>query len=42
MALGGVALLTGGFSREELTEAGAVEVVGSLEELGRVLRRTWR
>lgn len=38
----GVALLTGGFSREELTGAGAVEVVGSLEELGRVLRRTWR
>jgi HAD superfamily hydrolase (TIGR01549 family) len=38
----GVALLTGGFSREELTEAGAVEVADSLPEVGRLLRRGWR
>ena len=38
----GVALLTGGFSREELTEAGAVDVADSLPEVGRLLRRGWR
>jgi HAD superfamily hydrolase (TIGR01549 family) len=38
----GVALLTGGFSREELTEAGAVEVADSLPEVGRLLHRGWR
>jgi len=38
----GVALLTGGFSREELTEAGAVEVADTLPEVGRLLHRGWR
>jgi phosphoglycolate phosphatase-like HAD superfamily hydrolase len=38
----GVALLTGGFSQEELTEAGAAEVAASLPEVGRLLHRGWR
>jgi len=38
----GVALLTGGFSQEELTEAGAAEVAASLSEVGRLLHRGWR
>ena len=38
----GVALLTGGFSREELAEAGAVEVADSLPEVGRLLHDGWR
>jgi HAD superfamily hydrolase (TIGR01549 family) len=38
----GVALLTGGFSREELAEAGAVEVADTLPEVGRLLHRGWR
>ena len=38
----GVALLTGGFSREELTEAGAVDVADSLPDVGRLLRSGWR
>jgi HAD superfamily hydrolase (TIGR01549 family) len=38
----GVALLTGGFSREELTEAGAAEVADTLPEVGRLLHGGWR
>ena len=38
----GVALLAGGFSREKLTGAGAVEVADSLAEVGRLLHKGWR
>jgi HAD superfamily hydrolase (TIGR01549 family) len=38
----GVALLAGGFSREELTNAGAAEVAESLPEVGRLLHSGWR
>ena len=38
----GVALLAGGFSREELTDAGAAQVAESLTEAGRLLHRGWR
>lgn len=38
----GMALLTGGFSRDELAEAGAVEVAHSLPELAPMLRTGWR
>jgi HAD superfamily hydrolase (TIGR01549 family) len=38
--LGTVAVLTGGFSEQELRDAGAVEVFGSIEELRGSLART--